>query len=97
VRRYLFSALFLLTTLVSAKNMWETHGHDFSYSPSGSGEQKVMFPVAGDVNSAVVLWQGTGTGSIIQTSLVKGAYPAGLYFVILTGDHTLLTGKCFLW
>jgi len=52
VKRYFFSALFLLTTLVFGKNMWETHGHNFSYSPFGSGEQKVMFPVAWDVRSA---------------------------------------------
>ncbi len=80
MRRYLFPALFLLVTLVSGKNMWEIHGHNFSYSPYGSaGERTVVFPVAWDVRSANNLlnsWKEASTLLLCGQNLQTSGFPS---------------------
>lgn len=45
-------ALFLTACCLSAGNMWENHGVNFSYVRTGTGESVTMFPVVWDIRGA---------------------------------------------
>lgn len=61
MKKYSFLFLFLITLPGFAENLWQTHGHNFSYASSTiPGVETVIFPVAWDVRSAndlILIWQ----------------------------------------
>ncbi len=45
--------LLVFCSSLQAKNMWENHGYNYSYSSYGSsGAERTIFPIAWDVRSA---------------------------------------------
>ena len=66
----------------------------YSVSTQEAGELS-LYDISG--RKIITLWEGIGNGLPVSTDIVKGDFPAGLYFVTLTGENTILTGKCLLW
>jgi len=66
----------------------------FSLPIQETGEL-VLYDLAG--RKMTTLWRGAGTGLLTSVDVAKGDFSAGLYFVTLTGENTISTGKCFLW
>ena len=67
---------------------------NFSLPLQETGEL-VLYDLAG--RKIKTLWIGTGNGFLSSADVEKGEFPAGLYFVTLTGENTISTGKCLLW
>ncbi|MCD4707645.1 MAG: T9SS type A sorting domain-containing protein, partial [Candidatus Sabulitectum sp.] len=66
----------------------------FFISSQETGEL-ALYDLAG--RKVITLWEGSGNALAFSADIVKGDFPAGLYFVTLTGESTMLAGKCFLW
>ncbi len=67
---------------------------NFSLPLQETGEL-VLYDLAG--RKITTLWRGAGNGFLTSADVEKGEFPAGLYFVTLTGENTISTGKCLLW
>lgn len=67
---------------------------NFSLPWQETGEL-ALYDIAG--RKITTLWIGTGNSFMASADVEKGEFPAGLYFVTLTGENTISTGKCLLW
>lgn len=67
---------------------------NFSLCDQEEGEL-ALYDMAG--RRLATLWRGAGTGRRMEAEVSRGDYPAGLYFAVLKGDNSVLSGKCILF
>lgn|GEM_PF-1603231 len=66
----------------------------FSLCSQEAGELAIYDLAGRKINR---IWEGFGYSTPISMDVIRGGFPAGLYFVILSGEHGILAGKCILW
>ncbi len=97
-----------LVTMTSGGGVQQEAAWYLRTATGSHGSSSVTFMLPADITGELTLydlagrkistlWRGSGTGFMTSYILKKEGHPAGLYFVALTGENTLLSGKCFLW